>query len=99
MAVDRQTAWQDARGRTGRSHLYGIANLYHDFADGSRVEVGGTPFTSENDSWRGSIGLGWSVNWADDSYSLYGEALAHTSLENFGDSNSLSGTVGFRARW
>ncbi|WP_163266230.1 autotransporter-associated beta strand repeat-containing protein [Chelativorans alearense] len=99
LAVDRQTEWQDAEGRTSRSHLYGVANLYYDFADGSRVGVGGTPFTSKNDSLRGGIGLGWSVNWADDRYSLYGEALANTSLENFGDSNIVSGTVGFRVRW
>lgn len=99
LAVDRQTEWQDAQGRAGRSHLYGIANLYYDFADGSRVEVGETPFTSENDSLRGGIGLGGSVNWADDRYSLYGEALANTSLENVGGSNMVSGTVGFRVRW
>jgi fibronectin-binding autotransporter adhesin len=48
---------------------------------------------------RGGIGLGWPVNWADDSYSLYGEALASTSLKNFVDSNIVSGTVGFRVRW
>lgn len=99
LAVDRQTEWQDTEGRTGRSHLYGIANLYYDFADGSRVDVGGTRFTSENGPWRGGVGLGWSVNWADDRYSLYGEALADTSLENFGGTNSVSGTVGFRVRW
>ncbi|WP_265518687.1 autotransporter-associated beta strand repeat-containing protein [Nitratireductor luteus] len=99
LAVDRQTEWQDAEGRTGRSHLYGIANLYYDFADGSPVDVNGTPFASENDSWRGGVGLGGSINWADDKYSLYGEALANTSLENFGDSNMVSGTVGFRVRW
>lgn len=99
LAVDRQTVWQDAEGRTGRSHLYTIANLYYDFADGSRVAVGGTPLSSENDSWRGGVGLGWSVNWAGDRYSLYGEALANTSLENFGNSNVMSGTIGFRVRW
>jgi fibronectin-binding autotransporter adhesin len=99
LALDRQTEWQDVQGRIGRSHLYGIANLYYDFADGYRVAVEGTPFTSENDPWRGGVGLGWSVNWAGDRYSLYGEALANTSLENFGDSNVMSGTVGFRVRW
>ncbi|MBB3594213.1 outer membrane autotransporter protein [Rhizobium sp. BK529] len=99
LAVEREVEWQEADGKTARSHLYGIANLYHDFADGSRAEVAGTPFTSENDPWRGGVGLGGSINWSDDKYSLYGEALASTSLQNFGNSNNVSGTVGFRVRW
>jgi fibronectin-binding autotransporter adhesin len=61
--------------------------------------VAGTPFTSENDRWRGGVGLGGSINWANDRYSLYGEALASTNLQNFGNSNNVSGTVGFRVRW
>ena len=39
------------------------------------------------------------MNWADDRYSVYGEALARTSLEDFGDSNVISGKLGFRVKW
>ncbi len=32
---------------------------------------------------------------ADDRYSVHGELLARSSLEDFGDSHSFGGTVGF----
>lgn len=99
LAVDHRREWRDAQGRAARAHLYAIANLYHDFADGSQVDVAGTSFRSRNDSWRGGIGLGWSASWADDRYSFFGEAQVNTSLESFGRSNILSGTTGFRMRW
>ncbi|MCO7728542.1 hypothetical protein NJB93_18305 [Brucella intermedia] len=37
--------------------------------------------------------------WADDKYSIYGEGLINTSLNNFADSYSLKGNVGFRVKW
>jgi len=82
-----------------RTHLYGIGNVYYDFADGSTVDVAGTPLTGENEALWGGLGVGGSFNWVDDRYSVYGEAQARTGLENFGDSHVLSGTVGFRASW
>lgn len=99
LAVDYETEWRDGQGRANRTHLYGITNVYYDFAGDSRVDVGGTPLTTGKDAWRGGIGLGWSVNMADDKFSLYGEVLANTSLENVGHSNELSGTIGVRVTW
>lgn len=99
LALDRQRSWENASGRTNRMHLYGIANLYHEFEGTTRTMVGGTPLIHENDPWYGGVGLGWSLNWADDEYSFYGEVLTSTSLENFGDSNFVNGTLGFRMRW
>ena len=99
ISLDRQTEWQDSAGSTNRSHLYGIANLYYDFDGGSNVDVAGVGLESENDALWGGVGLGGSLNFADDKYSVYGEALAKTSLENFGDSYSVKGTVGFRVNW
>ncbi|MGO4834011.1 autotransporter outer membrane beta-barrel domain-containing protein, partial [Rhizobiaceae sp. 2RAB30] len=99
VAAGHEVEWRDAKGRVGRAHLYGIANLYYDFAGTSDVGVSGTAFSSRNDRLYGGIGLGGTLNWADDTYSLYGEARLNTSLENVGDSNSIGGTVGFRMRW
>jgi hypothetical protein len=31
-----------ARGERGRTHVYGIANLYYDFLAGSETDVAGT---------------------------------------------------------
>ena len=99
ITLDRQTEWQSSSGSNNRSHLYGIANLYYDFDGGANVDVAGVGFESENDALWGGVGLGGSLNFADDKYSVYGEALAKTSLENFGDSYSVKGTLGFRVNW
>lgn len=99
VAIDHETEWTGTGGQTGRSRIYGIANLYYDFADGSRVNVGATPFKSRNDALRGGVGVGWSLNSSDDKYSVYAEALVNTSLKNLGDSNEVKGTVGVRMRW
>ena len=89
----------DSNGQVSRKHLYGIANLYRDFADGSTVQVAGTAFSSRNERLYGGIGAGGSLAWADDRYSLYGELLYRASLENAGENDEVSGTVGFRVRW
>ncbi|WP_309086004.1 autotransporter outer membrane beta-barrel domain-containing protein [Chelativorans sp.] len=99
ITLDRQAEWQGSGGSINRSHFYGIANLYYDFDGGSNVDVAGADIESEDDALWGGLGIGGSLNFADDKYSLYGEALAKTSLENFGDSHSITGTVGFRMQW
>lgn len=97
--LDHETSWQNANGMTDRAHVYGIANLYYEFLKGTLVDVAGTGFASEKERLWGGIGLGGSYNWNDDKYSLYGEGIVNTSLNNFGDSHSLKGNVGFRVKW
>lgn len=99
LSADYNGSWQDAAGRLNRAHVYTIANLYYDFAAGTRVAVAELPFSSKNEALWGGLGLGGSLNFAGDRYSLYGEALVRTGLDNFGDSHVLSGSVGFRAKW
>ena len=99
LSVDRQNSWYNENGLIDRTYLYGIANLYYEFLDGTKVDVSGTGFTSRNDRFWGGIGLGGSYNWNGDKYSLYGEGSINTSLANFGDSYAYKGTVGFRVKW
>jgi len=98
-SADYEDEWQDATGQTSRAHGYGIANLYHDFKSGSKVGVSGIDFRNDNQELWGGLGVGGTLSWANGKYSLYGEALASTSLENFGDSHVVSGTVGLRLSW
>ncbi|MBB3545344.1 MULTISPECIES: autotransporter outer membrane beta-barrel domain-containing protein [unclassified Rhizobium] len=99
VSIDRQNAWQNDKGMIDRSYVYGIANLYYEFLDGTKVEVSDMSFASRNDRFWGGIGLGASYNWDSDRYSLYGEASINTSLANLSDSYAYKGTVGFRVRW
>ena len=99
ITLDHENSWANAKGLTDRAHVYGIANLYYEFLDGTKVDVAGTSFASKLDRVWGGIGLGGSYNWDNDKYSIYGEGLINTSLNNFGDSYSLKGNVGFRVKW
>lgn len=99
LAFDHEDSWKNDKGMLNRSHVYGIANLYYEFLDGTKVDVAGVSFASKNDRLWGGVGFGGSYNWDDDKYSIYGEGLVNTSLNSFGDSYSIEGQIGFRVKW
>ncbi|MBF8720404.1 hypothetical protein [Pseudomonas guariconensis] len=39
ISLDRETQWKADNGKTNRMHLYGITNLYYDFANGTSADV------------------------------------------------------------
>ena len=99
LTLDHENSWQNDKGLLDRTHVYAIANLYYEFLEGTKVSVQGVSFASRNDRVWGGLGIGGTYNWDDDKYSIYGEGLVNTSLNNFGDSYSVKGTVGFRMKW
>ncbi|MBZ9943128.1 autotransporter outer membrane beta-barrel domain-containing protein, partial [Mesorhizobium sp. BR1-1-13] len=99
LSADYEDQWADAAGQVSRTHVYGIANLYYDFLDGYDVDVSGVKLVSQNQALWGGVGLGGSVDFADGKYAVFGEATAKTSLEKFGDSNSIGAKLGFSVRW
>ena len=99
LTLDHETSWQNARGLTNRSHVYGIANLYYEFGNGSKADVAGVSFAAKQDRLWGGVGMGGSYNWDNDKYSIFGEAQVNTSLGNFGDSYSVKGKLGFQVKW
>lgn len=96
VTLDHESSWYNSRGMIDRTHVYGIANLYNEFLDGTKVNVSGTNFTSRQERLWGGLGVGGSYNWNNDKYSVYGEGSVNTSLSSFGDSYSYKGTLGFR---
>lgn len=99
LSADYEADWQDESGESKQTHLYGVANLYYDFLDGSSVDVSGTAFASQNRGLWGGVGVGGSLSWADEQYSVFGEALVRGSVEDFGDNNALGAKVGFNGKW
>jgi len=99
ITIDQKLSQTMEDGSTSLSHVYGITNLHYDILGESRVMVSGTSFVSQADRLTGEIGIGGSYNWLNNKYSLYGEALAATGLENFGDSYQLKGTAGFKVKF
>ncbi|EKJ95066.1 outer membrane autotransporter [Bradyrhizobium lupini HPC(L)] len=99
LSAEHDREWKDAAGRIIRSNVYGIANLYYDFLDGSEADVSGTRLISESRALWGGLGLGGSYRWSDERYSIDGEAFARTSLQDFGDSYSIGGKVSFNVKW
>lgn len=99
LSIDYEDQWTDDAGKVSRSHIYGIANLHHDFLDGSSVDVSGTRFVSKNQALWGSLGVGATLSWADSRYAVFGEASARSSLKDFGDSYAIGAKVGINAKW
>ncbi len=98
-ALEREDKVERADGRKARVKVYGIANLYGEFLDGTAVDVAGTGFETRNDPLWAGLTLGGSYSWEDERYSLYGEVAARSSLKTFADSYALAATAGFRMKW
>lgn len=82
-----------------RIGLYAIANTFYYFDDKTEVNVSGTSLYQARDDWWGEVGLGFTYDQCGDYCSVYGEVDYATSLENFGDSDSVQLTFGFRFKW
>ncbi len=99
LRLSHQNSWYATQGTLERTYLYGITNLYYEFLEGTKVNVSNTSFANSHDRFWGGLGLGGSYNWNDDKYSIYGEGVVSTSLENLGDSYSIKGGLGLRIKW
>ncbi|RCS24199.1 autotransporter outer membrane beta-barrel domain-containing protein [Phyllobacterium salinisoli] len=99
IAADYGRAWRGDDGMLVQSNVYAIANLTHEFREGSRIEVSEVSFASENERTWAGIGTGGTYSWADGRYALYGEVSVDTSLENFADSYKLNGNLGLKVTW
>ncbi|WP_180863130.1 autotransporter family protein [Cupriavidus pauculus] len=99
VSLDHETRWTAANGKTSRSHVYGITNLYYDFLHGTSARVADLSVVSKEQALWAGLGIGASMNWNDDRYTVYGELLARTSVQNFGDSNAIGAKLGVRYRW
>lgn len=99
VALDRDESWKAANGKTAHAKLYGSANLYYEFLDGTDVDLAGMDFKTENDRLSAGLTAGGSYSWNDGRTSIYGEVSARSSLENVGDSYVIGGTAGLRVKW
>lgn len=99
LALDHRNGWQDRKGQTVHSDVYGITNLYYEFLNGTAVDVAGTGFASATDRLWGGVGVGGRYRWANDKYALYGEVSFNSSLADISDDYDYKGTLGFRATW
>ena len=98
IAVDRNRSWI-VNGAARRSYLYGVLNLSHQFEQETEVDVSGTSLMFEEDAWTADVGIGGSYEWNDGRATLFGEVLVRTGLENFGNSTSVTGTIGIRTNF
>ena len=99
LSLNKESSWQNSSGTLDRASVYGLANLYYEFLDGTAVDVSTARIATEPQSFWGGLGIGGSYNWNDDRYSLYGEGSINTSIEDFGDSYDVSGNIGLRIKW
>ena len=99
LAATYETRWRAENGQASATRLYGIANLYYEFLNGAVVEVAGERFAQRNDRLWAGLGLGANYSWNNGTYTLFGEASANSSLQQFGASYLISGKAGLRVRF
>ena len=83
----------------GQGKIYGLANLTHEFLDGSRGDVSGAPISNRAERTWGGLAAGASYAWGAGRYQIYGEGSIETSLSHFGDSYTAYGSAGVRMRF
>ncbi|MFI8482008.1 autotransporter outer membrane beta-barrel domain-containing protein [Pseudomonas sp. NPDC078700] len=99
LALDHDSRWLDDTNKIRRSHVYAISNLYYEFLDGTQVDVADVKFKNRPERLWTGLGVGGSYNWNEDKLSLYGEVSVDSSVNNFGDSTAVNGTVGVRVKF
>ncbi|MBB5190410.1 fibronectin-binding autotransporter adhesin [Silvimonas terrae] len=99
LSLDHEQKWIAANGKASRSHLYGVANVYYDYLNGTSAHVSDVTVENKLQAWWAGVGMGASLNWDDDRYTAYGEVLARMSLQDVGDSNALGARVGIKMKW
>ncbi|MCP4044777.1 MAG: autotransporter outer membrane beta-barrel domain-containing protein, partial [Gammaproteobacteria bacterium] len=93
---EHQYDWTGEDGMHNHGRVHAIANLYHEFLDGTAVNVSGVQLSSQLDGWSGEVGIGGSISNAGENVTLFGEATVTSSLENFAQSYSMKGITGIR---
>ncbi len=93
---EHQYDWTGEDGMHNHGRIQAIANLYHEFLDGTAVNVSGVQLSSQADGWSGEVGIGGSISNAGENVMLFGEATVASSLQDFGQSYSMKGIAGIR---
>ena len=91
IALDYKRDWQSS-GVSREASVYGVANVKHEFLDGTRVRVANVPVASRMARTWGSVGLGANYGWGG-RYALYGQVDADV---DFSGSHVVTATAGFR---
>jgi len=85
--------------RGARGNVYGLANLYYEFLNGTSVNLSGVKLSAGVDRTWAGLGVGGAYSWSDGRYALYGELSYSSPVDRFGQSYALKAEVGFRMRW
>ncbi|MDC9591279.1 autotransporter outer membrane beta-barrel domain-containing protein [Xenorhabdus sp. XENO-10] len=93
--IDYRQKWHD-----DLSHLYGFFNINQEvLGHNDLTNVADVAFISGNDRIWGDMGAGGSYSWDNGKSSVYGQASANTSLNNFTDSYELKAKIGIKVMW
>uniref|UniRef100_Q11KT9 Outer membrane autotransporter barrel domain n=2 Tax=Phyllobacteriaceae TaxID=69277 RepID=Q11KT9_CHESB len=99
LSVDYENELTRAGGQVGKAHIYGIANVYYDFSDGSQVDVSGVRVVSDNHPLSGGLGLGGSLSLDNGRFTIFGEASVRSTFKDAGDNYGLGAELGFNVKW
>ncbi|PHM45547.1 autotransporter outer membrane beta-barrel domain-containing protein [Xenorhabdus miraniensis] len=86
--------------RQKATHLYSFFNINQEvLGRNDLTNVADVAFTRGHDRTWGDVGAGGSYSWDNGKSSVYGQASANTSLNNFADSYELKAKIGIKTTW
>lgn len=85
-------------GSVSRIQGYGVASILYDFMGNTGVTLNDVSLEDEQDEVWGEFAGGFTYGF-DAAWTLYGEAGYRTSLESWGDSEQVYGSLGVRYNW
>ncbi|WP_245737337.1 autotransporter outer membrane beta-barrel domain-containing protein [Xenorhabdus japonica] len=99
--IDYRQKWHDDLSQGEKAtHLYGFFNINQEvLGHNDLTNVADVAFISGNDRIWGDMGAGGSYSWDNGKSSVYGQASANTSLNNFTDSYELKAKIGIKTTW
>lgn len=99
LAAERDVTRTSAGGKRQRSRTYAAANIVHDFAGQSVVDVSGKKLRSRRQAWTAETALGFERRMDNDRMSVYGEINLATGLENPGKDIRAGASLGLRIKF
>ncbi len=73
LALDYKNNWHDESADYISINIYSIANIYHDFLNGTEVEVSGVRCSQQNTGHWLENGAGGNYQWMQNQSTLHGE--------------------------
>jgi fibronectin-binding autotransporter adhesin len=98
-ALEHRKTGVNGKGERWNRKLYGIANVLYEFNDTTSIDISSVTLQRREPRVWGEIGLGASVSWKNEKYTLYGEVSYKAPFSAPKKYHAVQGMIGFRMKF